>query len=1103
MKCFPPHHPTPNMTMLRGDRATVLVAISLLAPVTVLSLPADAAADDLSAPHYTRDVLPILAEHCFACHGTDEETREAGLRLDRREAAIDFGAFTPGDAESSELVSRIVSDDPYLVMPPPETKKPLSDDQREVLRRWIDAGAEYEEHWALLPPRRPSSPDVARPEWVKSPIDRFVLAKLDELGLEPAAEAEPRVLFRRLHLDITGLPPSPDAVNTFVDAYRRRGDAALSKWIDLLMDRPAWGEHRARYWLDAARYGDTHGLHFDNYREMWPYRDWVIRAFNANQPFDEFTVEQLAGDLLPDPSEDQLIATGFQRCNITTNEGGTIDEENLANYASDRVQTFGWIYLGLTTNCSQCHDHKFDPITMRDYYGLAAYFRNTTQGPKDGNVKDGRGPALVVPTDEDRPRWEALPDEIAAAERRREERKQEARPAWKEWLTTFTPESLEERLSADELVLHLPLTQGATKDEADEVDVGDGASNADVASGVSVASRVPSDRSFSVPADLTWTSDGKLGPAPQFASGATIELGDFGDFDRDDAFTVSVWVKTAKADASAGIVARMDEKSAHRGWDLWQNGRSFSMHLIDSWPDNAIKVSTQRNVVKPGQWQHVAAAYDGSGKASGVKIVIDGQDQPIKVDRDTLGRDASTRSETSLRLGQRSDGAVFDGGSVQDLRLYRRVLGVDEAKRIADAPAIREILAIADAERSGTQRAVLFQHYLAHHDPDYPRLVRSVRDLEAEREAIRQRSPVTHIQEEKPDSKPTAHILMRGEYDNPGEEVTAAPPAALHPMPEGVPNNRLGLARWVVDPANPLTPRVTVNRFWQQVFGRGLVETVEDFGVMGAMPSHPELLDWLATEFRDEGWDVKRLFKQILMSATYRQAAVVTPAKLEVDPDNMWLSRGPRYRMDAEMVRDAALAMSGLLSKKMYGPGVKPYQPEAVWSVVGLPSGNTRNYDRDDGEALYRRTVYSFWKRMAPPPNMEAFNAPSREVCTVRRERTNTPLQALVTLNDTQFFEAARRLAEEVLRSPAGGSDERIDQIAMHVLGRSWSDEERKLLRDDRRAYLEHYEAHPAQAAQVVAVGESAPTDAIPAPELAAWTMVCNQVLNLDEAITK
>ena len=1034
---------------------------------------------------YNRDIRPILAENCFACHGADSAARQADLRLDQREAAVDYGAITPGEPDESELVARIFTDDAELLMPPPELKKKLTTRQKELLKRWIAAGAEYQPHWSFIPPRSAEPPAAENEAWVRNAIDRFVLARLQQHELTPAPEASPRTIFRRLHFDITGLPPSPTDITAFVADYKSRKDLALSDWIDRLMESTAWGEHRARYWLDAARYADTHGLHYDNYREMWPYRDWVIRAFHANQPYDDFIVEQLAGDMLEKPTEDQLIATGFQRCNVTTNEGGTIDAENLANYAADRVQTFGWVFLGLTTNCAQCHDHKFDPITMRDYYSLAAFFRNTEAPAKDGNSKDGKGPILVIPSEADRPRWQALPAEIAQAKTRRDERQQQNNSDFQAWLSTASADALAS-VSRDNLVLHLPLEEGT---------------------GQRVRNLAGLAASFEATGPIAWQLRGKLGPAPILRKDSTFDLGDLGDFEQDQAFSYGAWVKTTKAAASLGvnasILARMDQANGHRGWDLWQSGTSLAVHLIDSWDGNAIKVSTKQGVVVPGKWQHVFATYDGSGKPSGVKIYVDGQSVALQVDKNNLQADASIRAQTPLRVGQRSSSAVFDGGLVQDLRIYDRLLSKEEVAILAKSADIRKILALPAKERQPGQQTALLEYYLIASDPEYPQLVKTIADLEGELNAIRARSPVTHIQREKKNSQPVAHLLMRGAYDQPGEKVAAATPAALHPLPEGAPRNRLGLAAWVVEPANPLTPRVTVNRFWQEVFGQGLVSTSEDFGVSGALPSHPELLDWLATDFVEGGWDVKRFFKQLFMSATYRQAAKTSTRKLQVDPDNVLLSRGPRYRLDAEMVRDAALSVSGLLSSRMYGPGARPYQPENIWEIVGLPGGDTRTYRQDQGENLYRRTVYNFWKRMAPPPSMEAFNAPSREVCTIQRERTNTPLQALVTLNDPQFVEPARRLAERALAASGGNDLMALDYVAQRVLSRPLTMDEQSIVLGSQEDYLSYYQKNIEDAKALVAVGESTVDEKADVAILAAWSMVCNQIMNLDEALNK
>ena len=1040
---------------------------------------------------FNRDIRPVLADKCFHCHGPDPGSRKASLRLD-----TEAGFFAPrklkdgsdgsptivkGSLDKSPLYQRITSTDDDEIMPPRKEHKDLKPAEIALIKTWIEQGAPWQPHWAFIAPDKGSLPAVKNESWVKTPIDRFVAARLEDKGLTPAPEADANTLVRRVSLDLTGLPPSPELVKKYATGPKL-SDQQLSALIDELMKSEHYGEHRARYWLDAARYGDTHGLHFDNYREMWPYRDWVIRAFNANQPFDKFTVEQIAGDLLPNPSDDQLIATGFQRCNITTNEGGTIDEENLANYAVDRVTTMGWVYMGLTTNCAQCHDHKFDPWTQKDFYSMAAFFRNTTQPAKDGNIKDGRSAVLVIPGMADKPRWKALPAEIAAATKVREERKQAARGEFQQWVKSATPDSINDG-PEDGLIVHAPLNEGV----GNEVDN---------------ACRGPD--KFKATGEITWAPGGKLGPAPIMKAGATFDLGDLGDFEKNQKFSYGAWIKPARNGQFGGIIAKMDEKGGYRGWDLWIQDRSLAVHIIDQWPDNALKVETPKPVLKIGQWQHVFVTYDGSGKAGGVKIYLDGVEQKkLKVATSKLAANASIKTSTPLRIGQRSHTQIFDGGAVQDARVYTRQITEEEVKQIADIGPLRAILAAASGKRTPQQQAALYNHYLATIDGEYQRLDKIADKLEAERDAIRARSPITHVQEEVKGSKPMANILMRGAYDKPGDKVEAAVPAWLNAMPKDAPRNRLGLAKWVVDPANPLTARVIANRFWQEVFGQGIVKSAEDFGIMGSPPSNQALLDWLAVEFRESGWDVRRFFKLMLTSATYRQAAITTPEKIEKDRDNALLSRGPRFRMDGEMVRDYALAASGTLSPKMFGPGTKPYQPDNIWDVVGLPGADTRNYVQDKGENLYRRTVYNFWKRMSPSPNMEIFNAPSRESSCVRRERTNTPIQALVTLNDPQFVEAARNLAQKAIACGCNDDAKAFAFIAEHVLCRPLRDKEKPILQASLKDLRDFYKGHAEDAKHLLTVGESPVDPKLPATEAAAWTMLCNQVMNLDEVLNK
>ena len=1019
---------------------------------------------------FNRDIRPILADKCFHCHGPDPGTRKAGLRLDT-EAGFFIAAesgdapVVKGDAAKSPLYQRLITKDKDDLMPPPESHKELKEHEIALLKAWIAQGAPWQPHWSFIPPVKAPLPEVKDAAWAKNPVDRFILARLEQAGLKPEPEADARSLIRRVSLDLIGLPPSPDLIARHLPKDGARlSDAALGKLIDELMAMPAYGEHRARYWLDAARYSDTHGLHFDKYREIWPYRDWVIKAFNRNQPFDQFTVEQLAGDLLPNPTEEQLIATGLQRCNITTNEGGTIAEENLANYAADRVQTMGWVYLGLLTNCAQCHDHKFDPVTARDYYSMAAFFRNTTQGALDGNVKDGRGPILVIPTDADRPRWNALKQEIPAAQAALAEQRKSAAPEIAAWLKAVKAEDLQKDV-AEGLLARFPLDEGKG-----------------VPAGTKSAGTVE------------WKKDGKLGAAPAVKKGSTLELGEAGRFDTMKPFSVAAWVRVAKAEGTGTIVARMEDRNAARGWSLFQGGRNYGFYLISKWPDDAIKVTTTRPSVRPGAWQHLVLTYDGKGKAGGLTLYVDGVRTEIRAEIDKL-KTASV-SETPTFVGQRSQSEFLDG-EVQDVRFYGRRLDARDAGLVFKVGPLAR--AVAMGKPNAQQQAALGEHYLATRHQGFRKAGDAVTRLTSEQEMIKNRSPITHIQEEKKDSEPFAHILLRGAYDKPGEKVTAAIPAVLGKLPEGEPRNRLGLARWIVSPANPLTARVTVNRMWQELFGQGIVKTSEDFGIMGTPPTHPELLDWLAVDFRENGWDVKHLYRLLLTSAAYRQAAVMTPEKLAKDRDNSLVSRGPRFRMDGEMIRDLALAASGTLSPRMYGPGTLPYQPENIWEVVGM---GTEKYVQDKGENLYRRTVYNFWKRMAAPANLDIFNAPSREMSCVRRDRTNTPLQALVAMNDPQFVEAARNLAQRVFMA-GPTEDARLQAAAVRVLSRTLREDELKVLRGSLKELRAHYAGRQAEAEALLKVGESKPQAEVPAAELAAWTMVCSQLLNLDETITK
>jgi len=1014
-----------------ADAARVLV-------LAVLGAGLARAADPIE---FNRDIRPILSENCFACHGPDSAARKADLRLDKREVAVEMGALAPGDPDSSELVARFDSTEPDEQMPPKSSNKKLTAGQKDLLKRWIAAGAEYQPHWSLIAPKRPATPAIKDAAWPRNPIDRFVLAKLEQHGLRPAPEADRRTLARRLSLDLTGLPPTPADVDAFV------ADQAADfyeKYVDTLMSSPRWGEHCGRYWLDAARYADSHGIHMDNFREIWAYRAAVIDAFNRNQPFDQFTVEQLAGDLLPGRSLDQQVASGFNRCNITTSEGGAIDEEYAVLYARDRTETTSQVWLGLTTGCAVCHDHKFDPISQREFYELSAFFNNTTQKPMDGNVKD-TPPVMFVPDAPDRPRWKALEAEVAGTRQQAESRKQEVRGEFDKWLAASTPESFAALIPGEGLRLRARLDSRDAE------------------------------------------------PA-----GATVESADSGDFDKDQPYSVGAWVKPG-ADKDGALVARMDDQHDFRGWDLILQGGKVSAHLISKWQTDALKVSSDAQP-KPGEWSHVFLTYDGSAKAAGLKIYLNGRPATTKVEADALK--GSTRANVPLKVLQRHTTEPLTGAAIHDLRVYGRALPAGEVEQLAAGSRAAYLAAKPADKRTAGEVGEVFDWYLATRDEPIRQIRAKLAGLEKEQAELKARGTIAYVMQER-DQAAMAYILNRGEYDKRKDPVKPTTPAALPPMPPDLPRNRLGLARWLLRPEHPLTARVTVNRFWQELFGTGIVRTAGDFGVTGEAPSDPELLDWLAVEFREGGWDVKQFFKLLVTSAAYRQSAAATPEALEQDPANRLVSRGPRFRMDAEMVRDYALAAGGLLVEKLGGPSVKPYMPDGVWEAVAMPESNTRSYRRDSGDKLYRRSLYTFWKRSAPPASMDIFNAPSRETCTVRRERTNTPLQALVTLNDPQFIEAARHLAQLVIKDGGAATEGRLDLLAKRLIARPLKPEEARVALAEYAELHGYYQSHPEDAAKLIGVGESKPDAALDAPTLAAWTMLANSLMNLDEALNK
>jgi hypothetical protein len=1011
---------------------------------------------------FNRDVRPILAANCFHCHGPDEGQRKAELRFDE-EASIKK-SFA-GGLVKSEAWRRINSKDPDEKMPPAESHRELKVEQIATIRQWIEAGAQWEGHWSFIPPARPAVPNVKAKTRVRNPIDAFILQRLEVEGLNPNEEADRERLLRRVYFDLTGLPPSLKQIDAFLND---KSQNAYEKAVDELLASKAFGERMALMWMDAARYGDSSVFHADGPRDMWPWRDWVISAYNSNKPFDQFTVEQLAGDLIPNATNDQKIATGFNRNNATTDEGGAIAEEYRVEYAVDRVKTTSMVWLGLSLECAQCHNHKYDPITMTDYYRFFAYF-NQASDPGMQSRGGNQSPVVDVFDAQKLAQAAILKQELPKLEDELKRHVESVELAFLAWLEKASKPAGDKPKLPGGAVAHLPLDE-------DLSDLADPKRKAAIKG-------------------KTQYGEGKFGKAFLCDTRNWIDAGQLGDFDTGDSFSYGCWIKP-KGNANGAPITKMNDRNAYRGYDmLFGNGR-LSVHIVSTWPSNAIKVNT-KGTLKKDAWQHVFVTYDGSSKAAGVKIYFDGKPQEWTVEQDRLS--ATIRTKSPFHIGRRNPGGPFNG-LIDDVRVYDRSLTEAEVQALAGSDPIGPLLAMKPEERTPDQLAQLRVHYLNSEDKTHQKLSKQVRDLKAK--IAESEKPVSNVMVMADvASLRQTFILDRGNYASPlkDKEVKPGVLSALPPLPEGVPQNRLGLAKWLVDPAHPLTARVTVNRYWYMLFGTGLVKSLGDFGAQGEWPSHPALLDWLAVDFVESGWDIKRMLKQMVMSATYRQSTRLTKELLERDPDNLLLARGPRFRLQGEFIRDNALAASGLLVSKIGGPSVKPYQPPGLWNEVSLSGAR---FVQDKGKNLYRRSMYTYWKRSSPAPAMTIFDARTREKCVLLRSRTNTPLQALVTLNDVQFVEAARSLAERSIKS----AKDVDDQIVVAYRLATGLRPRPVVLEILKHAYLEElaiFKADTERATKLISIGESKRDESIDAAQNAAMTIVTSMILNLDETLTR
>jgi hypothetical protein len=1078
---------------------------------------------------FNQDVQPILASNCFSCHGPDPAARKASLRLDLEESAFRKrpgkpDAIVPGHPEQSELVRRIESTDPHQLMPQSTEgeAKPMKPREIAILKQWVAEGAKYKPHWAFDKPVAtvPTRHDAS---WAKTPIDDYILARLEREDLAPSPEADKAVLIRRVTLDLTGLLPTTQQVSEYV---QNPSPAAYEQLVDRLLASPSFGEQRARYWMDYARYADTYGLHFDNSRYLWPYRDYVIKAFNTNMPFDRFVKEQIAGDLMPAKDIGTLIASGYVRAGVSSNEGGTIPEELRVNLARERAEAYGGAFLGLTVGCAVCHDHKYDPTTQKDFYQLSAFFNNINELPFNGDRPDW-APIVHIPKAGNVEAFNRVLSKRSELVTALQQEQMQSANRIKQWLESH--QSPPQPVSTEGLKVRLRLDEGG----------GDRLKN--VAPNASPAT-FSLGKSKPLWGETTW-----LWPDFRMDTSSHVDLGQAGDFEWSQAFSSGGWFMVRSTPnfpvgkMNGSLLSKMDTTQMNRGWDLATDQGVISVDLVSSaehidpvfpkpakkskpkpdkkpvakqvsdvpppiqWPvihGRAIRVSTAERVIKDGQWQHIFFTYDGSGKASGIKIYVNGEPVATKVLSDTLDH-STIRTTVPLQFGWRyPDVRPAKETRYQDFRLYARDLNPQEAKRLPYEDEVAAITRKPVTAWSRDQWHTVTSFYFDEIDASTKTMKRQIAEMDNELGKLSQGGDISIVSQEK-ETVAYADVLDRGIYSARKERVEADTPHFLPPLPSGKPHNRLALAEWTVSENNPLTARVSVNRMWNELFGTGLVETTEDFGIMGQRPSNPELLDWLAVEFRRSGWNVKHMYKLMVMSAAYRQSAKSTPKQLAKDPRNLLLAHGPRFRMDAEMLRDIALQSSGLLVDKIGGPSVKPYQPPNVWESVGYPTSDTTHYTQEHGDALYRRSLYTYWKRMAMEPDMDTFDAPTRDTVCTRRQRTDTPLQALSTMNGVQYIEASRVLAERVLVEGGKNPKQRIDYLGQILLAHKPSPKVEVTLEQSLKQMEHHYSADPSAARDLVSVGEKSRDMAIPVAELAAWTMVVNETMNLDETLNK
>lgn len=1048
-----------------------------------LSLPEDVETAYQELPKtvdFNFHIKPILSDRCYACHGPDENTRKANLRLDLEQVAfskLESGnrAFVSGKPSNSASVERILSDEPEIQMPPPDSHLSLSAVEKAMIVKWIEQGAKWKDHWAFIKPVKAKVQESKSTQWpIKNPIDNFVQQSLSQKGFEPSPEADKERLLRRVSMDLTGLPPAIKEIDAFVGD---KSSDAYEKVVDKLLATDAYAERLAVDWMDLSRYADSHGLHADGWRLMWPWRDWVIDSFKENRPYDQFVTWQLAGDLLPNATKEQKLATAFNRNHPMTAEGGAIEEEFRLNYVWDRSETVGTALMGLTVACARCHDHKFDPISQKDYFQMAAFFNNVKELGMTGD--DGNyGPMLTLPD-------EQTDKKLKTLEKYLKEKEDELHLTKKELqdLNSYVAQ-LPADISKKRLIGHYPFDKINKKGTNYIVD-----DNAKVTS-----SKAPE----IVP--------GKKGNAFVFTGEYDeVYLRNTPNFELTDKFSASLWMNTTKREKgkTQQLLGTTGEKNNFwSGWDFYLDSLNhLNARLVHSLPHNYIQVRS-KDSIKVNKWKHVAFTYDGSGKAKGLNLYVNGKKTETTIPYDRLYKSIKTLDNTVHRVETRpvqvaksyrkytGENGIFKG-TIDDIRVYSRTLAALEVANMAEAEEIVQY-----------QKKELLTEYWIEQSPEVGKIEKELKTRRKEWLDLMMPVPEIMVMEEMPEKR-KAYAYDRGDYEQPMYEVGANTPEALPAFSEDYPKNRLGLAQWIFSEENPLTARVTVNRYWQMIFGKGLVTTPQDFGVQGALPTHPELIDWLAVDFEKSGWDVKALLKTMVMSHTYRQSSKSTEILNEKDPTNIYLARSNSYRLPAEMIRDNALAASGLLVQHVGGESVKPYQPGNLWIEKNSFSHKLLNYKESEGDSLYRRGLYTFIRRTSPHPAMTVFDAPSREVCIVKRENTNTPLQALVLMNDTQFVEASRVLAERMQKEGGISLDDQISYGFRLAISRHPKDEETSVLKDLFKSQTERFNKNPKEARKLLSVGKKELDLSLVNNKTAALTMVAHTILNHDETYMK